>query len=218
MVFIHSNRHISLQLIFLHSLQRPLPSNGNFALKKAIWKLNTAPKIKHFIWRLVSGSLAIGEEALCLRHISVNSVCKRCCQAEESSNHLFFECEYAKATWRASGLPNPILFNSQRTMDQKLEEVMMFNSSARTKHLQHLPLWILWRLWRSRNILKFQQISICVFNTLKLAKNDAREWMEVSSYTSLLSNQIQMGKQLHTIQNYGWRKPLNPIYKYISSI
>lgn len=36
-------------------------SPGSLHVKKLIWKLKTAPKIKHFLWKLLSGALATGK-------------------------------------------------------------------------------------------------------------------------------------------------------------
>lgn len=39
------------------------PPFGAIRLKEAaIWKLNTAPKIRHFLWRMLSNAISDGEE------------------------------------------------------------------------------------------------------------------------------------------------------------
>lgn len=35
-------------------------SDGSIVLKEAIWKMKTAPKIKLFLWRMLSNTMAIG--------------------------------------------------------------------------------------------------------------------------------------------------------------
>lgn len=73
-----------------------IPPHGNVNIKQGIWKTKTAPKIKHFLWRLSSNSLGTGA-ALHYRHIIPSAICKRCCGADETIHHLFFLCPYAQA-------------------------------------------------------------------------------------------------------------------------
>lgn len=54
-----------------------------------IWKLNTTPKLKQFLWRLLSNSLAIGTN-LKRRCVIRDAQCRRCCQEEKSPQHFFF--------------------------------------------------------------------------------------------------------------------------------
>ena len=74
----------------------PCPPPGNPELKQMIWKLKTAPKIQHFCWRMLSGALTTGD-TLRYRHITSDALCKRCCQEDETTIHLFFNCDYARA-------------------------------------------------------------------------------------------------------------------------
>lgn len=94
----------------LPSTQTSQPLEDNIVLKHSIWKLKTTPKIKHFLWRMVYGALATGE-ILRRRHISTFTDCRRCYQGLESTKHLFFSCEYAKETWRGSGISKAEMFD-----------------------------------------------------------------------------------------------------------
>lgn len=88
---------------------------------------------------MMYGALATGD-TLRRRHISRYSHCHICCQETETTSRLFFYCEYAQATWRASGIPNPIMFDATTTMDTKLEAILQCNTSSRTRQFQQLPL------------------------------------------------------------------------------
>lgn len=37
-----------------------MPEAGSTNLKEAIWKMKTAPKLKHFLWQVLSNDMAIG--------------------------------------------------------------------------------------------------------------------------------------------------------------
>ncbi|KAG7568138.1 Reverse transcriptase zinc-binding domain [Arabidopsis thaliana x Arabidopsis arenosa] len=47
----------------------PQPPPGNIQLKQLLWKITTAPKIKHFCWKFLLGALPTGE-TLRRRHIN----------------------------------------------------------------------------------------------------------------------------------------------------
>lgn len=66
-----------------------IPVYGEQRVKQRIWKCSTPPKIKHFMWKTVSHSLATNSN-LRRRHITNNGECLRCCSAEETEQHLFF--------------------------------------------------------------------------------------------------------------------------------
>lgn len=58
-------------------------------LYQQVRKLDTSPKIHHFLWRSLSNSLPVGGN-MTHRHISKDSCCSRCGQENETVNHLLF--------------------------------------------------------------------------------------------------------------------------------
>ena len=68
--------------------------------KKSVWKLQTTPKIKLFMWKVFHGAIPVGEQ-LIRRHIGVDGRCKLCGRSE-SINHLFFECSFAQKVWAST--------------------------------------------------------------------------------------------------------------------
>lgn len=65
-----------------------LPIPGDPIVKQKMWKTRLPPKLKHFLWRLLSHSLPTGSN-LQRRHAIRDSQCRRCCQHEETEKHLF---------------------------------------------------------------------------------------------------------------------------------
>lgn len=187
----------------LHGLQQP-PIPEDLTLKKKVWRLKTAPKIQHFLWKLLSKILLPTGENLRRRHITNNSLCKCCYQEEESADHLFFRCYYAQAMWRASGLPLPVLLNTNATIEEKLEGNFQCNLDQNLTHIRQLPLWILWRLWKSRNILTFQQKQQPWPYILRLARDDANEWIQAEEYLVRLNPQSDNNRPQH---QRGWIRP-----------
>ncbi|KAL1188434.1 hypothetical protein V5N11_026817 [Cardamine amara subsp. amara] len=69
-----------------------IPPTGNVSFKQGVWKLNTAPKLKHFLWRMITNVLATGTA---LRHQQILTDAA-CSQEEENIHHLVFLCPYAQ--------------------------------------------------------------------------------------------------------------------------
>ena len=58
-------------------------------LKALCWKIRCPPKIKHFLWQLVSRCIAV-KKKLQARGIQGDICCAKCGAPEESINHVFF--------------------------------------------------------------------------------------------------------------------------------
>jgi hypothetical protein len=67
-------------------------------LRKYIWKIKVPLKIKIFMWFLYK-KVILTKDNLAKRNWNG---CKKCafCDANESINHLFFDCPFAKLIWR----------------------------------------------------------------------------------------------------------------------
>lgn len=76
------------------------PEAGDMDWHKGVWKLQVAPKLKLFLWKIFRGALPVGE-CLAMRNINVYTNCKRC-NTTESLNHLFLHCGIAQ---RCENLP-----------------------------------------------------------------------------------------------------------------
>ena len=58
------------------------------SLKDFCWKIRCPPKIKYFLWQIVSGCIAVNKN-LRGQTILGDIICARCRAAEESINHVF---------------------------------------------------------------------------------------------------------------------------------
>jgi len=185
----------------------PLPPHGDPQLKQSIWKTKTAPKIKHFLWKLLSRGLPTGEE-LERRHMITNGPCRRCVTELETTHHLFFTCPHATMMWRASHVPIRSIFDPVVSLEAKIRAILDFNNQKDTSnHLTHLPLWILWKLWRSRNILTFQQRSSNWQKDLREAKQDATEWSSLLLPSSHNRHTTHTGHQTRVVTSKTWKRP-----------
>ena len=79
-------------------------------LKAFCWKIRCPPKLKHFLWQLVTGCISVRKN-LQAKGIQGDLCCARCGAHEESINHVFFECPPALQVWALSKIPsNPNIF------------------------------------------------------------------------------------------------------------
>ncbi|XP_048608923.1 uncharacterized protein LOC125584472 [Brassica napus] len=90
---------------FNHPQARVLPPIEK-QLWKNLWKIKAPPKIKHFIWRALSGALAI-KERLTTRGIQIDTTCSNCSRESESICHMLFVCEKAKEVWDLANISLP---------------------------------------------------------------------------------------------------------------
>ena len=97
-------------------------------------------EIKHFLWHIVSGCISVTKN-LRARGIQRDTHCARCGAAEESINHVFFECPPTVQVWALSR----ILSNPQNFPTQSLYinmDYMYWRVFARME--DHHFAWILW--------------------------------------------------------------------------
>ena len=84
-------------------------------LKAFCWKVRCPPKLKHFLWQLLSGCIAVTKN-LKTRGIQGDTCCARCGDPEESINHVFLnvlqhgKCEHYLRSHQIQIFPNWLSF------------------------------------------------------------------------------------------------------------
>lgn len=147
-------------------------------LWSSIWKIKPPPKIKHFIWRTLSGALAV-KERLQTRGIPVDSTCLGCSLASESICHVLFQCDKARQTWELSNIPLPPAGFSGNSVFLNMFYLLsvMNNNRLEKKTRQAVP-WILWQIWKARNSHTFKATVVPPRQTAILAYDKAEIWMQ----------------------------------------
>ena len=146
-----------------------------FDWSKNVWKLDCAPKVKLFSWKLLKGALPVGER-LIERHIEVDPTCKRC-GCNESIIHLLFQCQFAQKVWQLAPFATDMDYSG--TIDLLTAWPTMCNQKCLPPSgiaSGTLFTWIAWALWKARNILVFDGFVASPEETLSSAIRLAREW------------------------------------------
>ncbi|KAL1189747.1 putative protein phosphatase 2C-like protein 45 [Cardamine amara subsp. amara] len=118
-------------------------------LKTQSWKIDTEPKIRLFLWRLLSGALTVAERIIA-HGMQANSICSVCRNGAESIKHVMFDCFVAKQVWRNTCIPvDQWNLDSVEAYIKKLYEAMN-KTSLNINHRRVIP-WLLWGIWKERN-------------------------------------------------------------------
>lgn len=111
------------------------------AFSKSIWKLPpVSNRIRAFAWRACKNILPI-KANLFHRHVTQHANCDECGLEAETSGHLFWHCERAKAVWSAMGLA---------TMDRVTEFMDLVGYARNVKQMaDHSLASMITRTWRN---------------------------------------------------------------------
>eukprot|EP00253_Pinus_taeda_P022180 PITA_22180 len=169
----------------LNTMKKPSPSYITSIIPiwnhwRIIWKSEAIPKIKFFIWLLLKGKVLTAEN-LKKRGIIGPSRCPNCCSAEETIQHLFLDCPFAKRCWiKLSSLGN-INWQPQQSISETILEWRK-NCPWRDKRSKIVKIiWaiiphnLLWKIWLTRNKKIFQNKESNVRMTCNKAHTLAQE-------------------------------------------
>ena len=92
-----------------HSQQRDGGDSGRteqYETPTFAWKIKAPPKLRHFIWQIIYGQLAVTSN-LVHPHMRCGNHCPRCGADDETIRHAIFECPPALQTWAHAATPTP---------------------------------------------------------------------------------------------------------------
>ncbi|CAA7045965.1 unnamed protein product [Microthlaspi erraticum] len=156
-------------------------------LQVQAWKSKAPYKIKHLLWQIISGYLAVTKN-LNHRGMRCDNHCPRCGAPEETINHAIFECPPALQTWAlAPILTPPSLFPSSgiyTNMDYLFWRRPNMDNAE--DDCDPFP-WIIWFIWKARNEKLFRGINRDPLGTVRHAVAECRAWHQANSKAPLLS-------------------------------
>ncbi|KAG7590171.1 hypothetical protein ISN44_As07g023610 [Arabidopsis suecica] len=182
-------------------------------LKKLVWKTQTDPKIKIFLWKILSGVLPVAEN-LNTRGLNVDVTCQVCGELGESTNHTLFLCPLARQIWALSDYPAPSFgFHNGSIFSNVYHLLENRDNKDWPVNLRKSFPWILWRIWTNRNSLNFEGRIFSALETVGKIRDDVLEWFEAQVVEK--EEDAALNAQSCHIQSGGvvsaktWSKPLN---------
>ncbi|XP_019460170.1 PREDICTED: uncharacterized protein LOC109359931 [Lupinus angustifolius] len=99
LAWIHSADGI-LSMKEAYLITKPMSSQHNWC--KLIWSIAIPPSKSFVTWRLYNNKMPT-DEKLKAGGLAMGSICNLSRAKDESSDHLFFQCRFARAIWRGLG-------------------------------------------------------------------------------------------------------------------
>jgi len=173
---------------------------------KWIWKIDTMPKIKFFLWQLCHKAVPI-RGMLLKRRLNIDAGCPICMGDIESIDHLLCECPIGKKVWELADKHHwfPIQFSPGGW--QPLTEVLQRVRSYRKPQLLQKLSFLIWSIWKERNAVAFENK---FFNPLKCLIKAKKVYAElrirscISDDSSLRGAPSSSSKPVHLIK---WHPP-----------
>ena len=135
----------------VYSLVNGAAQDSSFSAKW-IWKANTLPRIKTFMWQCAHNSIGV-KGCLSRRGMGVDDKCPICQEGVETVMHALRDCSWVRSIWRHLG----VLPSNQVFWRADLQEWLVYNGNSNLNGTAgNLP-WkmlfpfALWNLWKSRN-------------------------------------------------------------------
>jgi hypothetical protein len=175
-------------------------------LRKYIWKIKVPLKIKIFMWFLYRKVILTKDN---LAKCSWNG-CKKCvfCDSDESINHLFFYCPFARLVWRVIqftfNIPPPT--NVTNMFGNWLNGV-----HKKDKSRIHLGICaLMWAMWNCRNNVVLNKCSNVNFlQVIHMVTHWIQDWsylLPEAQRESMVSGWSRLETVAQDIYNLdGWR-------------
>ena len=173
-------------------------------LRTSIWRAKTTTKLRHFIWRSLSGALAV-KDRLCSRGIQIDPTCPSCGNGREDINHVLFKCRFGQAVWSLSAIHLPPSGSWSNSVFLNIFHLV--KCSKKVSLLPEAGLffpWVLWHIWKARNAFCFEFTRLDPSNILEKAIMEAEIWLNLQK----LSNVEAARAWLIPPSSSGWSKPL----------
>ncbi|KAF2616349.1 hypothetical protein F2Q70_00013423 [Brassica cretica] len=161
----------------------------------------TSPKLRHFLWRALSGALAV-KERLRSMGLNLDTTCPLCGVHQETNCHVLFTCDVAKETWARARIPLPAAGFSNNSVLFNLYHLLSISKNHRIGQAERLRFpWIFWHLWKARNNF-CEQKRISSDNIFSKAAEEATIWF------NLIQEEQKEKDLVHGDPNMlAWRKP-----------
>uniref|UniRef100_A0A803Q947 Reverse transcriptase domain-containing protein n=1 Tax=Cannabis sativa TaxID=3483 RepID=A0A803Q947_CANSA len=111
-----------------------------------IWHSQAPPKIKHFMWRVVSHTIPVASN-LFVRHILDSPLCSFCKSSPEMVHHALLGCSRLRKAWKSSRFVDH--YHKYKHLD--ITDFLLSSFEALDKDYIIILFYFLWALWNQRN-------------------------------------------------------------------
>ncbi|KAK9913636.1 hypothetical protein M0R45_037446 [Rubus argutus] len=198
---------------FLHNPIATIPkSSSSHGINKKVWSIiwgiDTLPKIKHFLWRVLTNSLPTGLN-LYRRKLLKSPICSICGEFEESVEHCILLCAWTECTWFGSSLGLLIPKQAITTFDAWLIALanMKLPTSCTKQDLLSLFAFVAWNIWKGRCEAVYKSTPPTPSQTINTVRRQCLEFKQA---------RCGVAKPTHTIPtpaNAAWAPLLDPLIK-----
>lgn len=145
-----------------------------------IWNLDLPDRVKIFIWKCLRGILPV-RHGLNTRMPNISPVCPLCDSENETVEHLFCSCSFARSVWNGCGIPSSSLI---LPANSSFKEWLLDRIICLRKHQQQFFLYIstLWSIWKHRNQHIFSSLQFNPDAVLAMAKDNAQWFNRTTSW------------------------------------
>ncbi|XP_010474031.1 PREDICTED: uncharacterized protein LOC104753480 [Camelina sativa] len=180
------------------------------ALKAQVWSLKTVPKIKTFLWRMLSGALAVSER-LASRGVMLDTRCMVCGSTEETICHMMNICPVARQIYALSNIPvPPDGFSEHDVVKNWSFLVSLIQDGEYPEEIRRVLPWLLWGIWKWRNNFVFQGKQMDIQEMVTKAFMESSEWLAAQESIGLCTKDWE-GKKVSI--EVRWRRPLLGVVK-----
>ncbi|CAA7043074.1 unnamed protein product [Microthlaspi erraticum] len=181
-------------------------------IKEKIWFLQTAPKVKTFLWRVLSDDFPVAEN-LITRGVKIETCCNLCGFEGETSNHVLFTCSLARQIWALSGFPSPQNGFHQESIHVNVHYLMLMSKNIRVPpDIRRIFPWVLWRLWKNRNKFLYGGIKYRANDTIEKILEEVNVWFLSQDVETEVGEREKIRKKGDKTR---WRLPPFPWLKWV---
>lgn len=170
---------------------------------RVIWNAKVQPKIKHFIWRILSDALP-SRVNLLKRKCGRDDVCPICNKAKETISHIFMQCDWVRAVWFGSPLQLATPPNGSNEFRDWFDKIIAnFLKMGEAGHsLISLFFYFLWSIWLERNNQIFEGRKVDPGRVISNAVEYANEFYSMNS-----NNENPNSRHPTSEQHTRWQPP-----------
>ena len=175
-----------------------------------IWKLNTYPKIKSFLWKIAQDGLPT-KVKLQQKHIYTPQNCVSCQCLSEDVFHLFLKCPFTIKQLDKQDLSIFKRIQNINTDNRQTKEILLQikNTLSKKDFIVLATTW--WAIWINRNITLFHTNDDEIIKYLFIYIQNLRKNWEKTNHLYLDKHEINNVKlkqtQTRKKKNISWKKP-----------